>query len=586
MRYPEHVIEQVREQSDIVGVISEYTELTKKGHNHVGLCPFHNEKTPSFSVSDDKQMYYCFGCGAGGNIFTFLMERDNMTFPEAVQFLAERAHITIEESYHDNGHNDEKQKIKLYLELYTEAAKYYYYMLNDDAYKHSLEYFHERGISKETIKQFGLGYAPSEYNGLYKYLRQKGYEEDVLVHCGLCVKSEKKGVIYDRFSDRVMFPIFNLNKKVVAFGGRILNDGQPKYLNSAESILFDKSRLLYGLHIAKLQKYPYFILVEGYMDVIAMHQAGFSQTVASLGTAFTQGHAKLIKRYTNQLVILYDSDEAGKKATLRAIPILRAENIHVKVLQLKEAKDPDEFLKKHGKEEMQQLLDSAQSDMWFKIVDLENQYQLDLAEQKVEFLQEVSKIIANLDSTIEQSIYIEKIANHYSIDQKALESEIKKYFGMAKTIAPKTNVKKREPSVVGPTNKQLVFLSAIYHYSYVYEAIKEYVTAELFDEGVLQALATHVLEALEQKKAVDIQYFNNYFGEVDEHKAISTVFMNRDERYEDRDTLKKMLNETIKTLNLQYVESKLKQTKTISEVQNLLERKKVLDKLYIECING
>ncbi|MGL5677450.1 MAG: DNA primase [Cellulosilyticaceae bacterium] len=586
MYYPEHVIEQVREQSDIVGIISEYTALTQKGHSYFGLCPFHNEKTPSFSVSDDKQMYYCFGCGAGGNVITFLMQKENMSFPEALVYLAERAHIELEGREVSGEKTAEQHKKEVFLEMYKKAAKYYYYALMHSNYQHSLDYFVDRGMSMETIKKFGLGYAPPIYNGLYKQLHEEGYSEDLLVESGLCLKSEKKGVLYDRFSDRVMFPIFNMNKKVVAFGGRILGEGTPKYLNSAESLLFDKSRTLYGLHLARANKHPYYILVEGYMDVIAMHQAGFTQTVASLGTAFTSGHARLLKRYTNQVVILYDSDMAGKNATLRAIPILKAEKINVKVLQLQDGKDPDEFLKKHGKEKMTQLLEASLSDTWFKINDLEGQYAIDMPEQKIQFLKEVANIIASLESSIEQSIYTKEVASQYGIEQLALEAEIKKQYNMKLTVATSKPKVTREVSKLGVTNTQLVFLSSIYHYAFVYPYIKEYIDYTLFDEGLMRELAKHVLDALEAGKPVDIQYFNSRYADIKEQQQISTVFMNKDTRYEDADALRKMLTETIKSLNMKQIEYQLKNIGDVREVQKLLEKKKVLDKLYIEFING
>lgn len=584
--YPEHIIEEIREQSDIVGIISEYTALTKKGHSYFGLCPFHNEKTPSFSVSDEKQMYYCFGCGAGGNIITFMMEKENMSFPEAIQYLAEKAHISLEGIESPEVNQEEQNKKAILLDIHTKAAKYYYYALMAPEYENSLAYFKRRGIPLQTIKKFGLGYAPSKYNVLYKHLKQEGYEDEMLLASGLILRSEEKGVFYDRFSDRVMFPIFNANKKVIAFGGRILGEGNPKYLNSPESKLFDKSHTLYGLHLARVDKHPSYILVEGYMDVIAMHQAGFTQTVASLGTAFTSGHAKLLKRYTNQVVVLYDSDLAGKNATLRAIPILKSEGINVKVLQLQDSKDPDEFLSKHGVEKMSQLIEEAKSDTWFKIVNLQQDYHLELPEQKIKFLQEVSKIIAELSSAIEQSIYTKEISDLYQIDLIALEAEIKKHYNSKLALVPPKTNNFKKPDQLGSVNRQLIFLSAVYHYPHVYPYIKEYIDYALFDAGLLQNLAKHIFEALNNNKSIDIGYFNKTYTDINEQKMISEVFMNLDERYEQKETLQKMLTETIKRLNTVQIEQKLKSCTDGSEVLNLLSRKKVLDKLYIEFING
>ena len=487
MYYSDEIIDEIRQHSDIISIISDYTALTRKGSSHTGLCPFHNEKTPSFSVSDEKQMYYCFGCGAGGNVITFVMQKENMTFPEALQFLAERAHIDLDAAENREQENGRASKKAIHLEIYKKAAKFYYYSLHAKENQQALAYFDKRGINSETIKHFGLGYAPSEYNILYQTMKKEGYDDQDLLESGLFLKSEKKGVLFDRFSDRVMFPIFNLNKKVIAFGGRILGEGQPKYLNSPESLLFDKSRTLYGLHIARQAKHPYYILVEGYMDVIAMHKAGFTQTVASLGTAFTDGHAKLLKRHTEQLVILYDNDGAGKKAALRAIPILRNNGINVKVLQLEDAKDPDEFLEKHGPEEMKKLLDEAESHIWFRIKEIEEHYHLDMPDEKIKFLQEVAKLIGSLESSIEQSIYSDEIAVKYQISQDALQAEIKKYYQTQVQKAPVAQAPRVRESLGGGTlPMQLEFLCAIYNYPFVYSYVKPYIEVSLFDEGLIQ----------------------------------------------------------------------------------------------------
>lgn len=586
MYYSDEIIEKIREQSDIISIISEYTALTRKGSSHVGLCPFHNEKTPSFSVSDDKQMYYCFGCGAGGNVFTFVMQKENMTFPEAVQFLAEKAHIDLdgmEKQYDDGGRANKKA---LFLEIYKKAARYYYYSLNQRENEHALNYFYQRGISQEVIKHFGLGYAPADYNIFYRMMKQEGYEDEDLVESGLFIKSKSKGVVFDRFSDRVMFPIFNINKKVVAFGGRILGEGQPKYLNSPESLLFDKSRTLYGLHIARQEKHPYYILVEGYMDVIAMHVAGFTQTVASLGTAFTEGHARLLKRHTEQVVILYDSDGAGKKAALRAIPILRSQGIQVKVLQLEDSKDPDEFLKKHGADEMRKLLEEAESHVWFRIKEIESQYHLDLPDERVKFLQEIAKLLGNLESSIEQNIYTKEIAMKYQVSLDALEAEIKKYFVTKQNIPVKQAPQVKEQLGTGTIPMQLEFLCAVYNYPNIYSYIASYIEADLFEEGLIRELAAALLKARSEGREVDASYFNNRYTDVKEQKIISTVFMKKDARYEDEDLMHKMLVETIKRLNSNYIEKRLKTTADIQEVQALLIKKRGIDKLHIDFING
>ncbi|MGL4343769.1 MAG: DNA primase, partial [Cellulosilyticaceae bacterium] len=484
MYYPENVVEQIREQSDIVSIISDYTHLTQKGNSHFGLCPFHNEKTPSFSVSQDKQMYYCFGCGAGGNVFTFLMQKENMNFVEALQYLGEKLHIELVPTELTPEQAATNQRREILLEIHKLTARFYYYALGNGAHTEAIAYLQDRGLDQKIIKYFGMGYAPAEYNILYKYLKEQGYSDDLLLASGLVLKSKDKGVLYDRFSDRIMFPIFNLNKKVIAFGGRIIKNGEPKYLNSPESLLFDKSRTLYGLHLARAQSHPYYILVEGYMDVIAMHRAGFTQTVASLGTAFTQGHAKLLKRYTNQVIIMYDSDQAGINASMRAIPILRAEGIQTKVLHLKEGKDPDEFLKAHGAEELKVLIEGAQSDTWFKIRRLESQFNIKIPEQKILFLQETAQIIGELQSSIEQNVYMREIATIYQIDFLALEAEVKKYYN--KKLSLKPNQPKHQYTTVTKKTSSSIqsnFLSVVYHYPYVFPYIEAYIDYTMFEEG-------------------------------------------------------------------------------------------------------
>ena len=322
MYYPEELIEEVRTRNDIVEVISGYVRLQKKGSNYFGLCPFHNEKSPSFSVSPGKQMYYCFGCGAGGNVITFLMEYENQTFPEAVRTLAQRAGIALPEADDSKEARQADSRRAKLLEINKEAAKYFYYQLRTERGSVGMEYLRKRELSDETMNHFGLGYANKYSNDLIQYLKSKGYSEDLIRDAGLCNVDEKHGM-YDKFWNRVMFPIQDINHRVIGFGGRVMGDGKPKYLNSPETEIFDKSRNLYGLNFARTSRKGNVILCEGYMDVIAMHQAGFTQAVASLGTAFTSGQASLLRRYANEILLSYDSDGAGVNAALRNGWIMR-----------------------------------------------------------------------------------------------------------------------------------------------------------------------------------------------------------------------------------------------------------------------
>lgn len=586
MYYPEHIIETIRERSDIISIISEYTMLTKKGHSYTGLCPFHNEKTPSFSVNEEKQLYYCFGCGAGGNTITFLMQKENMTFLESIRYLAERENITLDDSYMTPEEIERNQKKQLLLEVIKEAARFFHFTLRDERNKEILDYFIHRGLSMEMIKQFGLGYSPAEYNSLYKYLREKGYTDYLLLESGLFLKSEKKGLIYDRFMSRIIFPIFDVNKKVIGFGGRVIDNSMPKYLNSPENVLFNKSNVLYGLNFAKTSTSPYYILVEGYMDVIAMHQAGFTQTVASLGTAFTASHAKILKRHTQEVIIMYDTDGAGVNATLRAIPILKSEKIKVRVLQLQGGKDPDEYLKQYGKDELLHLIETSKSDIWFKIAQIELRYTIEIPEQKVKFLQEVASMLSEVESTIEQAVYIDEICSLYQIENNAFRAEINSHYKTTATLNTIKSVKRETRDIRQIVSGEVAFLAVIYHYPNIARRIKSYIRAEMFESPLLKDLAEAVFEAAESGRDIDMKYFTTNYPEVKDQNIISHIIIHKDVRYEDQTILQKMIVENIKRLNKNYIEKELKETKDINEVQKLLFQKKELDKLYIDFING
>ena len=358
MYYSDEIVEEVRMKNDIVDVISDYVKLQKKGSSYFGLCPFHNEKSPSFSVSPGKQMYYCFGCGAGGNVFTFIMEYENYTFVEALKYLAQRAGVTLPEAEYSKEAKAAADLRTTLLEIQKKAAAFYYYQLRQDTGKQGMAYLKGRELSDETIHKFGLGCSPRYSGALYQYLKNKGYSDAHLKESGLFNVDERRGM-QDKFWNRVMFPIMDVNNRVIGFGGRVMGDAKPKYLNSPETKIFDKSRNLYGLNIARTSRKPYLIVCEGYMDVISMHQAGFTNAVASLGTALTSGHASLMSRYTKEVLLTYDSDEAGQKAALRGIPILKAAGIRPRVVNLAPYKDPDEFIKAEGKEAFEKRLEEA-----------------------------------------------------------------------------------------------------------------------------------------------------------------------------------------------------------------------------------
>ncbi len=424
MRYEDDIIEEVRRKNDIVEVISSVVRLKKTGSSYVGLCPFHNEKTPSFSVSPSRQFFHCFGCGKGGNVFSFVMQYENISFPEALSVLAERAGVALPQISYNAGANEKARKRTVLQEIQKAAGAYYYYRLRRPEGKEALDYLYQRGLTDETIRRFGLGYAGSEWNGLYGYLKQKEYSDELLMESGLFYADPGRGLL-DKFRERVMFPIMDTGNRVIGFGGRVMTDAKPKYLNSPETMIFDKGRNLYGLNEARRSRAGHLILCEGYMDVIAMHQAGFTQAVASLGTSLTGGHASLLSRYTKDVLLLYDSDGAGIRAASRAIRILRDAGIQSKVVNLAPCKDPDEFIKTRGAQEFSERLAGAEDGFMF-LVGLENTGVSPEDPQSLNrFFDRVAELILELEDPLEQNLYTQAVLQKYQA-YRITEEELKK----------------------------------------------------------------------------------------------------------------------------------------------------------------
>jgi DNA primase len=395
--YPQEILEEVRVQNDIVDVISEYLPLKQKGTSYFGLCPFHNEKTPSFSVSSERQFYYCFGCGAAGNVYTFIMQMENDTFPEAVKRLADRVHITLPQpQYTQQAKEQELQRQRLF-DLHKKAGRFFYEKLHEPVGEQARAYLQKRQMNDNIQKKFGIGYAPKGQQELYQYLQKQGFSQQELQKSGLIIERKEEKGYFDRFRNRLMFPILDIQGRVIGFGGRILSQGEPKYLNSPETLLFNKSKNLYGLNFAKNTRKREIILVEGYMDMISLYQAGFRNVAASLGTAFNQEHAKVLKKYADSVILLYDSDDAGTMAAQRAIPILTQNGFYVKVLQVPNGKDPDEFIKQSGAKAFSRLLANAQHYITFQIQCLKKQYDLTQPQQKVEFTTKTANILSKLE---------------------------------------------------------------------------------------------------------------------------------------------------------------------------------------------
>lgn len=541
--YSSEVIEEVVSRNDIVDVISNYIKLKKNGSSYVGLCPFHNEKSPSFSVSQSKQLYHCFGCGVGGNVITFVMEYENMTFLEAVKLLGDRAGMTLEEtSYSEQEQKNRDIKTKL-LEINKIAATYYYHNLKSENGKVGLDYFAGRGLTSNTINRFGLGYAGQTGNELYRYLKSKGYDDELLKETGLF--TYERG-IHDKFWNRVMFPIMDINNRVIGFGGRVMGEAKPKYLNSPETRLFDKSRNLYGLNIARMSRKSNMIICEGYMDVIALHQAGFNQAVASLGTALTSAQANIMKRYTDNVLITYDSDEAGTKAALRAIPILKEAGLSTRVINMKPYKDPDEFIKALGAEAFQQRIDKAKNSFMYEISVIEKKYDKTDPEKETAFEREVAEKLVTFSQRLERENYMRAVCKEFSISyegMRELVASIGSHSGIIKRPEPtkKAKATKRESGI---RQAEKILLTWIIDDRNVFEKVRQYITPKDFLDPLLKDVADKLYIQFDNGKVNPATIINTYETE-EEHSEVAALFSAELDAGLSQNERQKALNDTV-----------------------------------------
>lgn len=527
MYYPDELIEEIRQKNDIVDVISGYVGLQKKGSNYVCCCPFHSEKTPSFSVNRNRQIYKCFGCGEGGNVVTFVMKYENCTFPEAIKLLAEKAGVTLPEAeYSEEARRRETRRQKL-LEVNKEAAKFYYVQLRGPHGSRAKEYLDKRELTDETRKNFGLGYAPVRGEELLAYLRSKGYTDDLIKDVGLAKIDERRGTT-TQFWNRVMFPIQDLNHRVIGFGGRIMGDADsgPKYLNSPETEIFDKSRNLYGMNYARSARTGNIILCEGYMDVIQMHQAGFTQAVASLGTAFTPGQAALIKKYTKDVLLAYDSDGAGVKAALRAIRILKDAGMSGRIINMQPYKDPDEFIKNMGKAAFQDRIDHAENAFMFEIRMLEREFDLNDPEGKTNFYNEIARKLCEFGEDVERENYITAVAEKYHIGfenlRKLVVNTAAKTGGYAVPIErPKSGIQSKNTPEENSKKSQRLLLTWLTDYPQLYGKIKQYITPEDFTFDIYKQVAERMFAEIEKGQFNPAGIINMFTEEKDQSEATS-----------------------------------------------------------------
>ena len=588
MYYSDEIIEEVRSKNDIVDVISSYVKLQKKGSSYFGLCPFHNEKSPSFSVSREKQMYYCFGCGAGVNVFTFLMEYENYSFQEALKYLADRAGVDLPEAEYSKEARERADQKAILLEINKVAAQYFYVQLKSPQGAHALSYLKDRGLSDEMIHSFGLGYSNKYSNDLYQYLKSKGYRDELIVKAGLVTVDERYGAS-DKFWNRVMFPIMDSNSRVIGFGGRVMGDAKPKYLNSPETMIFDKSRNLYGLNRARSSRKPYFLLCEGYMDVISLHQAGFSNAVASLGTALTPGHAALIKRYVKEVYLTYDSDEAGTKAALRAMPILKDVGITARIIRMEPYKDPDEFIKNLGAEAFEERIHKARNGFMFGLEILERDYDLTTPEGKTDFMKEAAKRLAQFDEEIERSNYIEAVAKTYHVGFEELRKLVLKMAiqtGLAKPVErPKRLDGKSKEKEDGHMKSQKILLTWLIEDEGIFNQIRRYITPDDFTGELYKKVAALLYEQYEEKD-VNPARIMNHFTDEEEHREVASLFHTKIRELTTISEQEKALKETIIRVKGHSIDTAAKNLAPtdIAGLQRLMEAKRELqdlEKLHI-----
>ena len=580
--YSSEVIEEVVSRNDIVDVISGYIKLKKSGSSYVGLCPFHNEKSPSFSVSGTKQMYHCFGCGVGGNVITFVMEYENYTFPEAVKMLADRAGIALpvmEYSGEDRRERDIKTKL---LEINKIAATFYYHQLKTPAGQSGLDYLKKRQLSDKTINTFGLGYAPQLTGDLYRMLKEKRYDDELLKESGLF--TYEKG-IREKFWNRVIFPIMDINNKVIGFGGRVMGDGKPKYLNSPETKLFDKSKNLYGLNVARSSRKNNLIICEGYMDVISMHQAGFNQAVASLGTALTPGHARLMKRYTDNVLITYDSDEAGVKAALRAIPILKEAGLSTKVINMRPYKDPDEFIKALGTEAFQERIDKAENSFMYEIGIIEKNYNRSDPESETAFEREVANKLVQFSEKLERDNYMKAVCRQFMIPEDGMREMVIRIGSQGGIIPRQTQpVRRMEPARKkkedGIRQAEKILLTWMIEDGDIYDKVSEYIQPDDFIDPLFKDVASKVYEQYETGSVNPAAIIGSY-SDGDMHSEIAAMFSAELSESLSKSEREKTLNDTVLRVKKSSLDYKLEHAADAKTIQDIIGRQMKLNNIHI-----
>lgn len=579
VRYSEEILNEIKQSNDIVDVISQYVHLKRSGRNYFGLCPFHNEKSPSFSVSPDKQIFHCFGCGVGGNVITFVSKIEGMNFIETVQMLAERANIQLPTLQNSGDTEKEILKDKVYkVNEYT--AEYYHQNLYQPQAKMAQEYVKKRQLSNETLKSFRIGFS-GKFDELYKELKKQGFEEKEILESGLVNKNEK-GQYIDRYRNRLMFPICDARGRVIAFGGRVLDDSKPKYINSPENIVYSKGRHLFGLNVAKKGDTKKLLIVEGYMDVISLHQRGVTNVVASLGTALTEQQGWLLRKNTEQIILSFDSDEAGVQAKLRALDILQNMGCDLRILQLDGAKDPDEYIIKYGNVRFKSVVEKALSVIEFKVKILKKDLNLENINDKIKFLNEIAKLISKVENTIEKEIYIEKIAKEYDISKEAIYAEVNKLaykntksdkiLEKPKSIITQKKVETKEvPQAIKRRENTIISILLTGDLS-IFEIIKQNIKPEDFQDEINIKIAKKLYEEFEKGNS-------NINGIIDnlEQEEQNQITMIMAEDYEIED-LEKAIDDIMKSYEREKLNNRKIEVLELLDQTSNSEEKKELEK--------
>ena len=580
MYYGDDVIEEVRARNDIINLIGNYVSLKRAGSSYKGLCPFHNEKTPSFHVSPDKQMYYCFGCHKGGNIFTFLQEYENMTFQESVEYLAERGGVTLP-AREESAEAKKKAAVRdTIFKINSLAGQYYYSYLRDPKGKDGMEYLKQRGMSEEMMKKFAVGMAPRQ-GGLYRFLKSKGYQDDILKQTGL-VGYRDTGEPYDAFWNRVMFPIVDRRNHVIGFGGRVMGQGEPKYLNTRDTMVFDKSRNLFGINYIHGKLSDGLILCEGYMDVIALHQAGFTNAVAALGTAFTPGHANLIRRLTDQVYVCFDSDSPGRQAAMKALPLLKNEGIRCRVIDLRPHKDPDEFIKALSPEDFSKRMKEARIAFFFETDVISEKYNMDNPEEKTLFMNEAADRVLTFDDEAERSNYIEAFSREYAVRSEDFRSLVVKrsarLAGREITGFHSEKPERGAPREDAVMKGQGILLTWLCENPEKLDRVSQYVSEEDFVDEPYHRVAVMVFDQIKTNGTVDAAGIVSMFEDVEEQSRVAGIF-HREIRAEEQD---RAISDIIRGIRKRSLDHRSANTTDINEVQKLLADKRKLEQLKID----